>query len=448
MTSCAIPASSKPISARSGSTGWRSPRNRGGSSDMNRKLTRRSVTAGLALGVLASPGLGISLARAQAKSVKMAMIAPLSGPWARQGQLLRQGAEMAIDEINQKGGIEKLGGAKFELVVADAGDSTEKAKNAAQRLLSDQPDLIGGFGSWLSSFTLAVTEVTERAQLPWLTLSYSDAITNRGFKFIFQTSPTADWQAAETLPTAIKLAEVATGKRPKTIGIIQDNTASPVSFGKQLREGSGLEKAGLKPVVDEIFTPPLSDATPLVSKIRSAKPDFLLVLTSAMPDLKLILEKLDEFNLGKGKIPLVGNGAPFGVPELLSTIGGDLLEGMLFSVANWPIKGQEEFIAEFKKRTKEPWLTQDGLCGYGHIQILAAALDAAGSPDRIKVAEAIRAMNLTSGPAAKSFPGPIKFDDKGRRVGVPIIFAQWQKGVPTTVFPTDLALAKPYWLSA
>src|SRR5438045_7072623 len=167
---------------------------------------------------------------------------------------------MAIDEINQKGGIEKLGGAKFEIVAADAGDSTEKAKNAAQRLLSDQPDLIGGFGAWLSSFTLAITEVTERAQRPWLTLSYSDAITNRGFKFIFQTSPTADWQAAETLPTAIKLAEAATGKRPKTVGVIQDNTASPVSFGKQLREGGGLEKAGLKPVGATIVNTPFTTA--------------------------------------------------------------------------------------------------------------------------------------------------------------------------------------------
>ena len=126
----------------------------------------------------------------------MAMIAPLSGPWARQGQLLRMGADMAIEDINQQGGIKALGGAKLEMVVADAGDSTEKAKNAAQRLLADNPDLVGGTGAWLSSFTLAVTEVTERAQLPWLTLSYSDAITNRGFKFVFQTSPTAEWQAA------------------------------------------------------------------------------------------------------------------------------------------------------------------------------------------------------------------------------------------------------------
>src|SRR6266480_1553668 len=199
------------------------------------KITRRSVTAGLALGALTTPGLSIVSGRAQTKAVKMAMIAPLSGPWARQGQLLRQGAEMAIDEINQKGGIEKLGGAKFELVVGDAGDSTEKAKNAAQRLLSDQPDLIGGFGSWLSSFTLAVTEVTERAELPWLTLSYSDQITNRGFKYVFQTSATADVQSELALPTIMKLAESTTGKKPTTTAVIQDNTAAPVSFMKPMR---------------------------------------------------------------------------------------------------------------------------------------------------------------------------------------------------------------------
>jgi branched-chain amino acid transport system substrate-binding protein len=415
---------------------------------MSKRLTRRSVTAGLALGALAAPGVRIAPAWGQAKPVKLALIAPLSGPWARQGQLMRMGAEMALEDINQKGGIEKLGGAKLELVVADAGDSAEKAKNAAQRLLAQEAELVGGTGAWLSSFTLAVTEVTERAELPWVTLSYSDAITNRGFKFIFQTSPTADWQAAETIPTTLKLAESATGKRPKTIGVLQDNTASPVSFGKQLREGGGLEKAGLKAVVDQVFTPPLSDATPLVDKVRSAKPDFLMLLTSAMPDCKLILEKLDEFKLGKGRIPLVGNGAPFGAPELLKTIGPELLEGLLFSVADWPMKGQEEFIERFKKKTGEPWLTQDSLTAYGDMWIFKEALERAGAADKLKVADAIRGLNLTTGPAAACFPGPIKFDEKGRRQEVPMIFAQWQKGLPITVYPEDRAMAKPFWPKA
>ncbi len=411
---------------------------------MRRRPTRREFGVGLAAaGVI---GTGLRPAVAQATEVKVAMIAPLSGPWARQGQLMRMGADMALEEINQKGGVKALGGAKMSLVAADAGDSTEKAKNAAQRLLAQNPDLVGGTGAWLSSFTLAVTEVTERAQLPWLTLSYSDLITNRGFKYIFQTSPTADRQAAETVPAALDLAEKVAGKRPKTVGILMDNTASPVSFAKPLREG-GLEKLGLKLVVDQIFTPPLSDATPLIEKVRAARPDFLLLPISSTPDNKLVLEKLDEFGLGKGRLPVVGNGAPFGSPELKKVIGPELLEGLLFSVADWPFKGQEAFIEQFKKRTGEPWMTQDSLTTYGDMWILKEALERAGAADREKVTGAIRAMNLTDGPAKLAFPGPIRFDDKGRRQDVPLIFAQWQKGEPVTVFPTDLALAKPYWLT-
>ncbi|HUI16777.1 MAG TPA: ABC transporter substrate-binding protein, partial [Alphaproteobacteria bacterium] len=187
---------------------------------------------------------------AAAKDVDVALIVPLSGPWARQGLLERMGAEMAIDDINAAGGIKALGGAKLKLIVADTGDTPEKAKNAAQRVLAQNPDLAGGVGAWLSSFTLAVTEVTERAELPWLTLSYSDQITSRGFHYVFQTSATGDRQAELALPTIVALAESATGKKPTTTGIISDNTAAPVSFTKPMREG-GLAKYGLKLLVDE-----------------------------------------------------------------------------------------------------------------------------------------------------------------------------------------------------
>src|SRR5690606_34575068 len=237
--------------------------------------------------------------------VKIAMIAPISGPWARQGELMRLGAEMAIDEINEQGGIKALGGAKLRLVVADAGDTAEKAKNAAQRVLAQEPDLIGGTGAWLSSFTLAVTEVTEREGLPWMTLSYSDAITERGFRYVFQTSATGGAQARAALPTIVELAETTTGKRPETVALIMDNTAAPVSFAKPMREGL-IEELGLELVVDEMFTPPLSDATPLVQRVRSARPDIVMLLPTAIPDDKLLLEKLHEFRI---RVPVVANGA-------------------------------------------------------------------------------------------------------------------------------------------
>ena len=52
---------------------------------------------------------------------------------------------MAVDDINGGGGIKALGGAKVRLVQYDAGDSAEKAKNAAQRMIAQEPDLLRRF---------------------------------------------------------------------------------------------------------------------------------------------------------------------------------------------------------------------------------------------------------------------------------------------------------------
>jgi branched-chain amino acid transport system substrate-binding protein len=399
--------------------------------------------------ILASAGLaGWSTAAAQAQAsepVEIALIMPLSGPWARQGQLEKLGAEMAIDEINEKGGIKSMGGAKLQLISIDAGDSAEKAKNAAQRLVAQHPNVVGGLGAWLSTFTLAITEVTEREQIPWLTLSYADSITSRGFKYVFQTSPTADTQATEALPTIIDLAKSATGKAPTTIGLIGDNTASPISFLRPLRAPGGLDKYGAKAVVDETYTPPLSDATTLMQRVRSARPDLLFYITTTISDLKLGLDKMNEFHIGKGAVPVIGNGGANGAPEVLKNVSPDLLEGYIFTVANWGLKGQEQIIDAFKKRTGEPWMTQDALDGYGHVWIFKDALEKVGKADKVKVAEAIHAMEFDSGPTAMAFPGKVKFDAAGHRVGAPLVIVQWQNGVPLTVYPIDRATAKPKW---
>jgi branched-chain amino acid transport system substrate-binding protein len=388
--------------------------------------------------------VGGASATAQTTEVKVGLIAPMSGPWARQGDLMLKGANLAIDDINKAGGIKALGGAKLKLVIFDAGDSVEKAKNAAQRMVAQEPDLIGATGAWLSSFTLGVTEVTERAELPILTLSYSDQITARGFKYVFQTSPTGGAQATSALPALVKLAETASGKKPETVAIIMDNTAAPMSFAKPMREG-GIAKLGLKLVVDETFTPPLSDCTPLVQKVRSSRPDFLLLLPTAIPDDKMCLEKMHEFGLGRGRVPVISNGAHIAAPDMLKNLGKDLLEGVMTIVANWGSKGQEQIIKEFIAKTGEPWITQDSLSTYGDMLIFKDALEKAASADRRKVAEAIRGMDTTDGPA-KYFPGGrVKFDDNGRRVGADVVVVQWQNGVPVTVYPEASAMAQPVW---
>ena len=406
-------------------------------------LTRRGALLAASAIALTTVGSAPTV-QAQPKNVKIAVIAPLSGPWARQGTLVKFGAETAVAEINAAGGIKSMGGAKLELVAIDAGDSAEKAKNAAQRLVAQEPEVVGGMGAWLSTFTLAVTEVTERAEIPWLTLSYADSITDRGFKFVYQSSPTAGWQSVNALPTILELGKAATGKAPASAGIIGDNTASPMAFLKPMRDG-GLTKLGIKTAMDETYTPPLADATPLIQKVRSSRPEFLIFISTTISDLKLGLEKMNEFRLAKGAVPVIANGAHMGAPEVLKNVPQDLIEGVFFIVANWGMKGHETIEELYKKQSGEPWITQDGLAGYGHTWILKEALEKAGVADRVKVNAEIKKLELTTGQAANAFPGGVKFDEKGRRVGGPVVIVQWQDGKPLTVYPIDRALAKAKW---
>jgi len=398
--------------------------------------------AGAFMGAALAAMAGVALA--QTKDVEVGLIAPMSGPWARQGQVMKSAAEMAIASINAQGGIKALGGAKLKLIVFDAGDSVEKAKNAAQRMVAESSGLVAATGAYLSSFTLAVTEVTERAALPVVTFSYSDLITARGFKYVFQTSATGDQQAEGSLPALVDMATQASGKRPKTVGIVMDNTAASVAFVKPIKDHQ-LSKLGLELVVEEVFTPPLANATPLIQKLRAKRPDLLLLLPTAISDAKLLLEKMNEFGLGKGRLPTISNGAAILDPDLRNNMNVAQLEGVMSVVANWPTVSQKTFVAQVQQKTKEPWPTQHFVTTYGDMWIFKAALEAAGKADRAAVAAALRKMDLKDG-AAQYFPGGrVKFDVNGRREGAGLLIVQWQNGVPVTVYPAKEAVAKPIW---
>src|SRR3954467_8551375 len=150
------------------------------------KLTRRTL-----LGTAAAISLS-GAARAQTPAeVEVALLVPISGMYSRFGEDMRQGGDLGVEHINKAGGIKALGGAKLKLVVLDCGDTTKGAKNAAQRMVAQEAKIVAASGAYLSSFMLSVTEVTERAQLSNQTLSYFKLFTERGFKYVFQTSATA-----------------------------------------------------------------------------------------------------------------------------------------------------------------------------------------------------------------------------------------------------------------
>tara|TARA_X000000368_G_scaffold270608_2_gene214515 strand:- start:3363 stop:4571 length:1209 start_codon:yes stop_codon:yes gene_type:complete len=398
------------------------------------KKLRNALMVGTAL-VTAAFGFSAQAA----DPVQIGLIAPISGIYARPGQVMKMGAELGVEDVNKAGGISCLDGAPLELVVVDTGDSVEKAANAAQRMVAEYPDMVGATGSYLSSFTLAVTEITERADLPVLTLSYSDLITGRDFDNVFQTSATSGAQAEIALPIIMDLAESQTGKRPKTVAVITDNTAASLSSVKRMKEGL-FDDVGLELVSEEVFTPPLADASALVQQLRGKRPDLLFFLPTVISDSKLILEKMREFRV---QVPTISFGIAIAEPEVLKTVDPALLDGVMSAVANWGVKGQEDFIKRLEDVYGEPWATQNAVSTYGDMWIFKDALEQACSRDSKAVGDALRSMD---GGPSKYYPGgTISFDENGRREGASLTIIQWQDSVPVTVFPEDLAVSEPKW---
>ncbi len=309
-------------------------------------------------------------------------------------------------------------------------------------MIADHPDMIAALGCWLSTFTLAATEVSELAKLPWLTHGYSDAITERGFRYVFDTSAPASYQAAHTVPALLAMAHAA-GKHPTRVAMIGDNTAASVSFTQPLR-AHVLKDLGLKLVLDETYTPPLADASGLVQPLRAAGADFLLLASSNVPDNKLLLDALHEFGLS-GHLPALTEGGHMVAPEVVQTTGANIVQGMMAVVTNWPGPGTGPLVERFMKRTKEPWMGQESIFAYGHIMLLRYLLEHGAAATRPGIEHGLRTIDITNGPAIY-FPGHrLQFDAKGLRVGATLVIVQWQGGKPVAVYPPDTATAKAIW---
>ena len=193
----------------------------------------------------------------------------------------------------------------------------------------------------------------------------------------------------------------------KKAALVGDNTAATVFFFKPLREKL-LAAKGIELVVDEVWTPPLADATSIVQKLRATQPDIVFYGATNFPDSVQVLQKVKEFNV---KTTIQGVGAWLVTPEYVKTIGKEILDDIQTVVAAHPLKGQEELVKKFVQRTGEPFMTQDPLCTYAHVWLIKEAAEQAKSADPKAIREALAKIDLTDGPGrhhALSRPHPLR----------------------------------------
>jgi branched-chain amino acid transport system substrate-binding protein len=394
------------------------------------------------LGVLTViAAIGLTGANAQT-AIDIGLMGPFSGPWAQHGKNMRIGAEMAVEEINAGGGITALGGAKLNLIVADTGPSIETTTNAAQRLLG-QGRLSALMCCFLSSFSLAASEIGERQQVPMLTYSYSDELVRRGYKYIFRDSSGADIQV-RIATRLLQTQAASSGRKIETAALIGDNTAASVAYFKSLNEV--LPQNNVKIVLNRVWTPPLSDAIPVALAARDANPDIIFLGATTFDDSVAIVR---AFNATRVKKLMLGNGAQYVTPEYLDAMGAQQLEGLMTTQGTAITKDPfaADFLKRFRERTKIAWTVHDTTSVYSQTWIVKAALEKAASADPKKVRDAIASIHITAPPPTAFVGSEVKFDPNGQNPLAPPFIVQWQNGLPVVVTPAEVAVAPLKWPS-
>ena len=122
-----------------------------------------------------------------------------------------------------------------------------------------------------------------------------------------------------------------------------------------------------------------------------------------------------------------------------------LAAAWLLARRDWPGKAAADIDKRFVKRTGEPWFGHDSIFAYAHVMILKEAIERGKSADRRKVAEILRTIDITSGPATLFPDGRLAYDEKGRRKGAKICIAQYRNGKPVPVYPDSIATGEAFW---
>jgi branched-chain amino acid transport system substrate-binding protein len=397
-------------------------------------VNRRTLLSGTAA-LLAAPFV-LSSARAEAPAVNVGVIMPLSGANAQFGINARNGIELAADEINTAGGIAELGGAKINLIVADATSTPTTAGNVAQRLITQQ-DMTAVLGAFASSLTIAISEVTERRDIPLLTMSFADQITGRGYKNIFQVVAKASVIGKAQFDYVAAIAQSA-GSKIEKIAIMYEDTAYGTAQATGLRAGA--KAANVEIVMDDAYPLGITDTTPLVNKLRGSGAQVVFPI-SYLNDSLLIIRSMRQQKL---TIPAIGGAAGYVIPDFEKALGEYAENVLSINTSNYDLA--PELTDRFRKRFGY-FMVHEALEHAVTLEVLVQAIKKAKSSKAEDVAAALRGARFTGGWINGMTGGAVQFDQTGLNVLSVPLMVQWRAKDIVTVWPKDIAKSAPVWRS-
>lgn len=366
---------------------------------------RLCLAAAVAVLVLGS-GAGLQAAE---EVVRIGNIIPLSGPSASVGQQGKNAREMAVEEINAAGGIKSLGGAKLEMLYADSESKPEKGVSEAERMINtEKVHLLTG--CWNSAVTYPTTAVAERYGIPFVVpVSVADKITEQGFKTVFRIAAKDSWWTRDQF-AFLKDMQEEFKTEIKTLAFVYENGDWGKGFAGQWRALA--EKNGYKIVLDEPYPSTTTDLSPVVQKIRRARPDVLMLVSNAA-DAILLTNTLADYKVKLKAI--IASGGGHADPSFLKATGNNAR--YLFDIVEWETDVNKPGVKEINEKFKARYgynLAGESVDAYLAMHVIKDALERAGSTDPVKIREALAKTNLRSGPAMIASYDAIEFDATGQ----------------------------------
>lgn len=327
--------------------------------------------------------------------IKIGHVAPLSGPIAHLGKDNENGARLAVDEINEAGGL-KIGDKTFKLELVPEDDKSDPKEGpiTAQKLVD--AGVVAVVGHLNSGTTIPASKVYAENGVAHISPSATAvALTEQGFKTTFRVVARDDKQGGVLAQFAHEVLKA------RSVAIIDDRT----QYGQGLADEfeKAIKAANVKVVAHEFTSDKATDFNAILTKIRALKPDVIMyggMDATAGPMAKQIQQ------LGIKATLLGGDGSCS--PEFVKL--ADKAAGILkCSMAGEAVErlGKGE---DFKARYKAKFASEVQLYSpysYDAVYVIAEAIKKAGKPDRAAVAAALPSVTHSG------VTGEIAFDEKG-----------------------------------
>ena len=281
----------------------------------------------LSKGARAGAGTAVALAAllaampAMAQDVKIGVIYDQTGAFAAGGSIAASiGTQIAIDMVNEKGGVE---GRKIVAINADAQSKTDVAINEAERLLNEaKVDLLMGVFSSAHCVPMAA-KVDAAKKFMWANVCVASAVfKDKNLQYVFRPQVHSDQFGEASCSFVAENAKGKLGKEIKDVKVAIIHEDGPYGAGVAAGNEAKCKELGLQVVHKEGYAATSTDLSALVTKLRRAQPDVVLH-TGYNPDITLFLRQSKEAGLKWAA--LIGHGAGYGqIDKLIETFKTDV----------------------------------------------------------------------------------------------------------------------------